>query len=116
MKRKNGTMATTAGKFGINVTDVAENNWAIFEQARVGMVCADLEVRLVQANQKYCEIVGRSEQELRTLRIRDITHPDDAENKTRLRKLVVRGDLTGRRKYSRRADVSNSARILETPD
>ena len=29
------------------------------------------------ANPRYCEIVGRSEEELYQLRIEDITHPDD---------------------------------------
>jgi len=48
-----------------------------FNQTIVGVARVGLDRRFIQANPRYCEIVGRSEAELLQLRIEDITHPDD---------------------------------------
>jgi two-component system sensor histidine kinase/response regulator len=48
-----------------------------FNQTIVGVARVDLDRRFIQANPRYCEIVGRSEEELRQLRLEDLTHPDD---------------------------------------
>jgi two-component system sensor histidine kinase/response regulator len=50
-----------------------------FNQTIVGVARVDLDRRFIQANPRYCEIVGRSEEELYQLRIEDITHPDDLD-------------------------------------
>ena len=48
-----------------------------FNQTIVGVARVNLDRRFIQANPRYCEIVGRSEEELFQLRLEDITHPDD---------------------------------------
>jgi PAS domain S-box-containing protein len=48
-----------------------------FNQTIVGVARVDLSRRFVEANRRYCEIVGRSEEELLGLRIEDISHADD---------------------------------------
>jgi PAS domain S-box-containing protein len=53
---------------------------AMFEQTVVGIVLADLDLKLTFANEQYCRILGRSREEVLTLNIRDITHPDDLDN------------------------------------
>jgi two-component system, chemotaxis family, CheB/CheR fusion protein len=50
---------------------------AIVDQATVGVAENDLNGRFVLVNSRYCEIVGRSAEELRGLRMQDITHPED---------------------------------------
>ena len=50
---------------------------AVFSQAAVGLVEADVQGRVIRANDRYCELVGRSRDELLRLTIDDITHPDD---------------------------------------
>ena len=50
---------------------------AIFQQTEAGIAQVDLEGRFVLANDRYVQIVGRSRDELPTLRMQDITHPDD---------------------------------------
>jgi PAS domain S-box-containing protein len=50
---------------------------AIFEQATVGIAETDLAGRFVRVNDRYCAIVGRSREELLTLRMHEITHPGD---------------------------------------
>jgi len=51
---------------------------ALFDQAAVGVALADaLTGRFVQVNRRFCEIVGRSSQELEQLTFPEITHPQD---------------------------------------
>lgn len=50
-----------------------------FENAAVGMVLADPAGRWLRVNEKYCEIVGYTREELFAKSWRDITHPDDLE-------------------------------------
>jgi PAS domain S-box-containing protein len=49
---------------------------ALFEQAAVGVALRDVGTgRFFQANQRYCEITGRTREELMLLTAGDITHP-----------------------------------------
>ena len=48
-----------------------------FEQAAVGMAHVSIDGRWLRVNQKLCEIVGYTKQELLLLNFEDITHPDD---------------------------------------
>ncbi|MEO6263721.1 MAG: PAS domain S-box protein, partial [Luteimonas sp.] len=50
---------------------------AIIEQAAVGVVEVDREGRFIVVNPRFSEIVGRPIELLQTLRVQDITHPDD---------------------------------------
>jgi PAS domain S-box-containing protein len=50
---------------------------ATFELAAVGVAHMDTEGRWIRVNQKICDILGYSADELLKLRFQDITHPDD---------------------------------------
>ncbi len=50
---------------------------AIYEQLIIGVSQADNTGRFISVNERFCEIAGRSHSELLTLRMQDITHPDD---------------------------------------
>ena len=51
---------------------------ALFNQASVGVTLVDVATgRLLRANQRYADIVGRSVDELLTLNFQNITHADD---------------------------------------
>lgn len=64
-----------------------------FEQAAVGITHVALDGTWMRINQRYCEIVGYSEDDLRQRTFRDITHPDDLENDLDLRDaLLARGN------------------------
>jgi two-component system, LuxR family, sensor kinase FixL len=52
---------------------------AIFAQPGAGVAETDLLRRFVSANDRYCEIVGRSREDLLELRMKDIVHPDDLQ-------------------------------------
>ena len=69
----------------------------LYEQSPVGICLVETGTgRFLGVNPKYCEITGRTEQDLLSRDFQSITHPDDlAENCEKLRQLA-RGDL---RKY-----------------
>jgi PAS domain S-box-containing protein len=90
----------------------------IFRQSSVGIVQSGLDGRFLLVNKRFCEIVGRSEEDLLALRINDITHPDDREGTTmRLRRLVEDGiPIALEKRYLRPDDsevwVSNNVSLV----
>jgi formate hydrogenlyase transcriptional activator len=53
---------------------------AVYDRAPVGIGIVDSRTgRFLQINPKYCEIVGRTRQQMLALCFRDITHPDDRD-------------------------------------
>jgi PAS domain S-box-containing protein len=64
----------------------------IFRQTSVGILQCDLDGRYLLVNDRFCEITGRSEEELLTLSVPEITHPADRlENVARLKRLIADG-------------------------
>ena len=59
---------------------ISENKFSnTFEQAAVGMAHVAPDGRLLKVNQKICEILGYSQQELLQKTFQDITHPQDLQ-------------------------------------
>ncbi len=54
-----------------------EQRRVLLDQVIVGIFQTEPKGRFIYANQRFCEITGRSNAELLSLRERDITHPDD---------------------------------------
>ncbi len=54
-----------------------EHLGAIISRAPVGIVQAGLDGRILLANNCYCSLVGHSPAHLHTLRLHDLTHPED---------------------------------------
>ena len=52
---------------------------AMVEQAAAGIARVNLAGRLVSANARLCEILGRSQDQIIGLRIVDVTHPEDVQ-------------------------------------
>ncbi len=55
-----------------------ETNRATFEQAAVGITHIGLDGGWLRVNDKFCDIVGYTREELLRMKRQDITHPDDA--------------------------------------
>ena len=65
---------------------------AIIEQTSVGVAQTDLTGRFELVNPRLCEIVGRSAEELRKLRMQDLVRPEDrAESEAKFQALVAGG-------------------------
>ncbi len=54
-----------------------------FFAASVGMTLVDLSGRFMQVNRAFCRMVGRSEEELLGMSVKDVTHPEDWEESQR---------------------------------
>ncbi|MGB7078453.1 MAG: PAS domain S-box protein [Xanthobacteraceae bacterium] len=61
----------------------------IFEQTGVGVLQCELDGRFLLVNRRFCEIVGRSAEELLTLSVPDITHPDNRDSDAALRRQLL---------------------------
>ena len=66
---------------------------AAFNQAAVGMSQLGLDGTLVMVNQKLCDILGYSEEELLGHKIRDFTHPDDISHELDLLRATMEGEI-----------------------
>ncbi|MHB8622411.1 MAG: PAS domain S-box protein [Sulfuricaulis sp.] len=71
----------------------------IFEQVAVGMVSVDPQQRFLSVNQRFCEFIGYSREQLLQMRIPDVTHPEDLDK-----------DLT---EFTRRIKQGISAQPIE---
>lgn len=67
---------------------------AIFEQASVGVGILDAKTgHFIEVNQRYCDITGRTRNEMLRLRFDQITHPDDREQNIKLKEHLVTGKI-----------------------
>jgi two-component system, cell cycle sensor histidine kinase and response regulator CckA len=65
-----------------------------FDDAPMGMALIDLDDRWLRLNRSICQIFGRTEQELRSRRLIELTHPEDR----RLDRPLIQELLAGRRR------------------
>lgn len=64
----------------------------VFGQATVGIMQRHEDGQLIMVNDRFCEILGRTEEELSSLRFEDFTHPDDLnENQELFEKARIAG-------------------------
>lgn len=73
--------------------DSEERYKSLFNQAAAGIAQTDLNGRFLLVNQRYCEMVGRSLDELLGLRMQDITHPEDRQGNLQLFEQAVTDGL-----------------------
>jgi two-component system CheB/CheR fusion protein len=78
---------------------------ATFEQAAVGIAHRGPNGSFIQLNDRYCEIVGYSREELLRLTVQDITHPDDMGEDLELADRLMSGQIdtyTREKRYLRK--------------
>ncbi len=74
----------------------SENQFqSVFENAAMGVILLDLEGRLIRCNPAFCRMLGYPEAELKSLRFKDFTHPEDIPKSIR----QFRQLLAGKREY-----------------
>jgi PAS domain S-box-containing protein len=66
---------------------------ATFEQAAVGMAHTALDGRWLRVNQKLCDILGYTREELLEKTFEEITHPDDLEPTLEYRRQLLAGEI-----------------------
>jgi len=68
---------------------------ATYEQAAIGIAHLTLAEDWISVNQRFCDIVGYSREEIMRMRIDDFTHPDDIAVSQNLISSVRDGELPG---------------------
>src|SRR5215470_2879110 len=66
---------------------------AIFENAAVGIARVAPDGHWLEVNQRLCDIVGYSREDLMTKTFADITHPDDLEKDLRAMRRILAGEI-----------------------
>ena len=66
---------------------------AMFEQARLGIVQVDNKGCFLAANPGFCQFIGYTEEELRQMHVRDVTHPDDVVDGAEWVRQLVSGEI-----------------------
>ncbi|WP_017653787.1 PAS domain S-box protein [Fortiea contorta] len=66
---------------------------ATFEQAAVGIAHVGIDGRWLRVNQKLCEIVGYTRQELLHLTFQEITYPDDLQTDLNYMRQLLAGEI-----------------------
>jgi len=77
----------------------------LFKQAQAGMAFTTLDGHITTVNPAFCELVGYTDDELRTLSMLDITHPDDVAALQDAMHSMLAGEEEGRRiekRYTRK--------------
>ena len=73
--------------------EIEERFRATFEQAAVGIAHVALDGRWLRVNQKLCDIVGYTADELLARTFQDITHPDDLDTDLAQSERLLVGDI-----------------------
>ena len=64
-----------------------------FDHANDGMCLVSPEGYFLQANKRFCDLLGYSQDELQTMRFNEVTHPEDREIGTGPAKKMLKGEL-----------------------
>ncbi len=81
---------------------------AMFENAGVGITRVDLNGVLVDVNQKFCNMLGYTREELFGMALSTVTHPDDYGQGARFRSQLTQGtarSATGEKRFLRKDGV-----------
>jgi diguanylate cyclase (GGDEF)-like protein/PAS domain S-box-containing protein len=62
-----------------------------FDNASIGMCLVDLQMRFIQVNRALCDMLGRSERELLSMTVEEVSHPEDYSDSA----LAAEGMKTG---------------------
>ncbi|MDK2947237.1 MAG: hypothetical protein PWQ63_397 [Methanolobus sp.] len=65
---------------------------ATFQQSAVGIAQMSIEGNFLKVNERFCDIVGYTRQELLSLNYMDITYPDKNGNESKMVKMVLEGE------------------------
>ncbi len=75
------------------LTTIADRFRAAFLSAPLGIVIFSIEGRVLDANPAYCSLLGYSDQELRAMSIKDLTHSEDWPTYANLLQKLVKREI-----------------------
>ena len=90
----------------------------VFDEGPIGTALSDKQYHFVQANTVFCRLFGYTEQELKKLSFKDITHPEDLESSAENVRELEKGKLsvykTEKRYLTKNKDIIWGALTLST--
>lgn len=95
---------------------------SVLMQSNAGIAQANIEGRIVEVNERYCQMLGYSRDEILKMNLGELTHPDDLEqNKILLEDCIVNGNdflMTKRYVCKNGKDiwVNNSVSLVDSQD
>jgi PAS domain S-box-containing protein len=66
----------------------------VFREGPIGIAVLDTELGVQHVNHRVCGMLGYSEEEIKTVGVRAITHPDDWQLEENMSKRLLRGDVS----------------------
>ena len=90
---------------------------AIFEDSPVGICVVDRNLKVVDVNAAYCDMLGRTEAEVMAVHVPDYTHPDDRDRDAEAMPKVLSGEWShykAEKRYIRKDGAVIWARIVLT--
>lgn len=66
----------------------------VFDSANIGQCLVDLQGNLLRVNEAMCDIFGYSKEELQSMTVNDIAHPDDQDLSPRFIERATSGEIT----------------------
>lgn len=87
------TDITDRKRFEERLSDNEEQFRAAFEQAAVGMAQTATDGRVTRVNQRLCDILGYTREELLGRLVQDLAHPEDAAAKWATIRRVIEGEV-----------------------
>lgn len=91
---------------------------AVFDQAAVGILVADLNSRLLEVNPRLCQILERTSEQLCEMTCEELTHPEDwARNKALMQEVAdgTRTEFTIEKRYARASGSWIWVNVAVTP-
>lgn len=78
-----------------NIVKESEKRFrVIFESAAIGVALIDSSWKPIKTNQRYCDILGYSMNEMLNINLIDITYPDDIEISLSQRDKIINGEVS----------------------
>jgi PAS domain S-box-containing protein len=77
----------------IALRESEERSRSIFEQAAVGIAHVSIYGRFIRINQRFCDIVGYSQEEMLARTFQEITYPDDLDADLKYVNQILRGEI-----------------------
>ncbi len=77
------------------VTVVEDERWfrTAFDNAPIGMALVSMDGRFLKVNSALCEVLQYSADDLLTMRVSELTHPDDLEEQIELSRQLLEGRI-----------------------
>lgn len=84
---------------------------SMYDQAATGIFTCDLQGDIIDANKKFCDVLGYCLEDIKTFTYLDITHPDDIEQSKKRFTSLINGETDY--VYAEKRHVNKNGKIID---